>query len=338
MSISKLVLLIVAWIIAASAQGQTVPDLSQMQKELESMKQAVADVQSELRSRPRRGSSFLPNRALAADEHGHLSAIAGDPNSCVRVDGTAGPCGVMTASVFVDGEGPIGPVNGSNRVFVLTRTPLSNSLQLFHNGLILREEVDYRLAARTITLLGTPPSDTDSLVAYYRVGDSKERLVDAEVPGVVATDNGTELTLRYVPVPAASVRLYHNGLLLQAGVDYDCVGRTIRLLSSRQSSGDDSFVVSYRVTDTSDLPAPQQLSPEILRGLLVSLDRLGDDLGGAHEEDGTVHEDSRSWAASEVPRRPSQKRKLSSSDGRTSPAIIEKRLRRAGDVLGLERE
>ncbi|MBR2246173.1 hypothetical protein [Oceanobacillus profundus] len=56
--------------------------------------------------------------------------------------------GVMTdfsGSRFSDQEKPYGDQNGINRVFVLLHQPLSDSLQVFKDGMLMTKNVDYTL-------------------------------------------------------------------------------------------------------------------------------------------------------------------------------------------------
>ena len=48
----------------------------------------------ELTLRPRQGIIFLPSRAAVIGATGELESASGDPEDCIRVDGSSGPCGV----------------------------------------------------------------------------------------------------------------------------------------------------------------------------------------------------------------------------------------------------
>ncbi len=69
-------------------------------------------------------------------------------------------------------EVPSGAINGSNVTFTLANTPLSGTLQLFLNGLLLDEGAsnDYTLSGNTITMNYAPeasPGSADKLLATY---------------------------------------------------------------------------------------------------------------------------------------------------------------------------
>lgn len=67
-------------------------------------------------------------------------------------------------------EVPSGTVNGSNDTFTLSNSPLSNTLNLFLNGLRQKSGAsnDYTLSGSTITFTaGMIPQTGDSLIAQY---------------------------------------------------------------------------------------------------------------------------------------------------------------------------
>lgn len=78
---------------------------------------------------------------------------------------TAG--GGITFNVDRTGDGSItGLVNGANSVFVLSGTPITDSLHMKHNGLDLEEIQHYTRVGATVTMT-TAPASGDRLVAYY---------------------------------------------------------------------------------------------------------------------------------------------------------------------------
>jgi hypothetical protein len=81
-------------------------------------------------------------------------------------------------------------------------------------------------------------------------GGSLPLMVDAETPaGVVDGLNGV-FTLNYAPSPADSLRLYRNGILLKAGVDYTLDGNTVTFVAAARPETGDVLQASYRA------PAP----------------------------------------------------------------------------------
>src|SRR5262249_54899993 len=141
-----------------------------------------------------------------------------------------------TTAVFVDAESPTGTIDGSNAAFMLANSPApSTSLNLFRNGLMQRAGIDFSLSGSTITFVaGGVPRSGDVLRAYYRLPGTgaAASFTDSEVPG--GTINGANLTftLATAPSPAASLKLYKNGVLLTQGADYALSGATISFAST----------------------------------------------------------------------------------------------------------
>lgn len=105
---------------------------------------------------------------------------------------------VALASQGVIPEIPAGVINGVNGTFTLSQTPVAGTLELFLNGLLQQNGVDYTLSGSTITH-NLPPQPGDWLFAVYRtasgiignVADASgttEGLVRLSVPPILATD------------------------------------------------------------------------------------------------------------------------------------------------------
>lgn len=68
-------------------------------------------------------------------------------------------------------EIPAGSINGSNKVFVLSNTPIANTQVIYHNGLaVFMGTGDYTMGSdgRTLTFIAAPVAG-DKLVAVYWV-------------------------------------------------------------------------------------------------------------------------------------------------------------------------
>jgi hypothetical protein len=130
----------------------------------------VVGLVNDLAIRPVKGPSYAPSRAAAIDTMGALVAVLGDPGECVRVDGTAGPCGSLGPG-FVDSETPAGLISGTNAVFTLADSPVpSTSLAVYRNGVLQTQGVDYALSGNVVTFSsGSIPQPGDGLVATYRL-------------------------------------------------------------------------------------------------------------------------------------------------------------------------
>lgn len=144
--------------------------------ETEIPQSSVVGLLNDLSVRPVKGAGYAPSRATVIAADGSLEAVVGNLSDCVRVDGTAGPCGSGAAAGpgFADAETPAGTVNGVNAVFALTGAPLpAESLQVFRNGVLQKAGLDYTLDGSTITFAAeSVPQFGDELVASYRIGDA----------------------------------------------------------------------------------------------------------------------------------------------------------------------
>ncbi len=136
----------------------------------------VVGLVDDLEARPLKGPGFAPSRAVYISETGMLEAVLGSLTDCVRVDGTAGPCGLVDSSGpgFVDAETPAGSVNGANKVFTLADVPSPpSSLTLFRNGVLQKVGLDYTIANNVVTFAqALAPQTGDVLTCSYRLADA----------------------------------------------------------------------------------------------------------------------------------------------------------------------
>jgi len=125
---------------------------------------------------PQEGVGFTLGRAAVINTSGQIDGAAGNLSDCVRVDGSSGPCGSGGGGIlplFSDSETPGGTINGTNAAFTLAFTPSpAVSLDLYRNGVLLKQGVDYSISSSTIAFLtGAIPQTGDSLTADYRYGN-----------------------------------------------------------------------------------------------------------------------------------------------------------------------
>ncbi|MGI8745140.1 MAG: hypothetical protein ACR2NN_21725 [Bryobacteraceae bacterium] len=209
-----------------------------------------------LNIRPSLGTGFTPSRAAVINQSGAIDGALGNLLDCVHVDGTAGPCGATgppnPSTGFVDGETPAGAIDGTNQSFVLSNTPNPPaSLELFRNGLLQQQGLDYSLSGGSLTFLTAQvPSRTDLLVASYRVGASIPGVgfVDAEIPSGGVLGVNLAYTLSKTPSPAASLDLYLNGVRLKMDVDYMLSGgRVILFQPGTGPQPGQTLLASYRI-------------------------------------------------------------------------------------------
>ncbi len=128
---------------------------------------------ADLSARPIKGTAYAAGRVAFVNQAGAIDSVTGTDSDCVRVDGTAGPCGNQAPS-FVDADIPSGVVDGANQTFSLAAIPdPSASLALYRNGLLQKAGFDFTITGRTIQFVsGAAPQPGDTLVASYRQSDS----------------------------------------------------------------------------------------------------------------------------------------------------------------------
>ncbi len=156
----------------------------------------VVGLSNELSVRPMKGVGFGIGRAAVINQAGQIDAASGNLGDCVRVDGSSGPCGSgggAAGSSFADAEVPAGTVDGSNAVFTLTSTPSpAGSLELYRNGLLMRQGADYQISGNTVTFfLASIPQSGDLLVASYRFANPNDPLSSLASPQVVCSSTGS---------------------------------------------------------------------------------------------------------------------------------------------------
>ena len=184
-----------------------------------------------------------------ASINGSVAALASQVTSLSAAVNSTG-AGTTTAS-FSDAEVPGGVLNGSNATFNLAQnpTPLS-SLSLYRNGLLQSVGIDYTLSGTVVTFLpASVPKSTDTIAAYYRVPGTAPlaTFTDNEIPAGTIDGLNVAFTLAAAPSPAASLKIYKNGVLLVQGADYTLSGSNITFASTNVTPQvGDALLANYR--------------------------------------------------------------------------------------------
>ena len=216
----------------------------------------VTGLSNALNIRPTEGTSFAVSRAAVIDSTGALDGATGNLSDCVHVDGTTGPCGTGSggstgSGSFVDAEFPAGTIDGANTAFTLANAPAPPaSLEMFRNGMLLKQGNDYTLSGNALTFLaGAVPNPGDTLMATYRlaVAITGVGFVDLETPAGSVDGNNTAFTLSEVPNPAGSLEVFRNGLRLTSGLDYTASNNTLTFAAGYVPQIGDVVLCSYRV-------------------------------------------------------------------------------------------
>lgn len=209
--------------------------------------QNVSGLRTELDLRPARGATWVSGRSAVIGATGAVEAAVGNPGDCVHVDGSSGPCGDGGLR-FVDADTPEGTIDGVNTAFRLSAAPNPPaSLNLYRNGVLQRS---YTVAANRVTFApGSAPMAGDSLTAWYRVDSGATVTVayaDLEVPSGAVNGVNRDFVLSGIPLPAASLRLYRNGLLQRTGVDYTLAVDRVTFLPVATPQAGDILQATFR--------------------------------------------------------------------------------------------
>ena len=78
-------------------------------------------------------------------------------------------------------------------------------------------------------------------------GSASPGFTDQEVPAGVINGVNATFTLANIPNPPASLALYRNGLLMEAGVDYTLTSQTIQFQTASIPVTGDALLATYRV-------------------------------------------------------------------------------------------
>ena len=144
-------------------------------------------------------------------------------------------------------------MNGINTTFQLGNNPVpAASLNLFRNGILMKQGVDYTLSNGLITFVGVAvPQPNDILLACLshrrrQLGPSFCQCSDSRPEPSTAPD--TAFTIQQAPNPPASLALYRNGLYLRQNLDYSLSGTAIVFGPGLAPQPGDTLLCSYRVT------------------------------------------------------------------------------------------
>lgn len=143
-------------------------------------------------------------------------------------------------------------MDGANAAFTLASAPTpSSSLEIFRNGLLLKQGIDYTVSGNAVTFAASSiPQAADVLVASYRLSVTLTGIgfVDMETPAGALNGSNATFTLSQVPNPATSLDVFRNGIRLASGVDYTVSNNALTFLPSDIPQAGDILLCSYRVT------------------------------------------------------------------------------------------
>lgn len=216
----------------------------------------VVGLSNALNLRPPTGTGYVPSRAAVIDATGALNAAAGAAADCLHVDGSSAPCGTSTTTAapsptFVDGEIPVGVVDGVNSAFTLGNAPSpAASVMIFRNGILARPGSDYTVSGNRVSFAASAiPQSNDLLIVSYRMGPNNSGItfVDSQTPAGTVDGSNTVFALSQAPNPVTSLALYRNGLRLRANLDYVLSGSNVVFHSGLAPQAGDVLLCSFRI-------------------------------------------------------------------------------------------
>jgi hypothetical protein len=190
----------------------------------------VVGLVADLGARPLAAPGFSPGHVAVINSSGQVDSVVGNPSDCVYVNGASGPCGSGgggSAYNFVDGDSPIGTIDGSNASFMLSGVPdPASSMALYRNGVLQKLGFDYTFSSGAIQFLAaSTPQPTDVLLASYRTTSSNATSYPA--PQVLCSGSGaasSASSLTRLGMCGVAAGLLSPGDRLEVRVDYAHVG------------------------------------------------------------------------------------------------------------------
>lgn len=124
---------------------------------------------------------------------------------------------VKKTSYEINGEVPIGEVNGVNKIFNLSQTPISGTDSLYLGGLRQLRDIDYLIDSSQITLAWAPLTGMNILCNYEVVGGLQ---IEGEIAELMNEGEYTRYSLNHSPAMGTE-KVYINGLRVKSGENFD---------------------------------------------------------------------------------------------------------------------
>jgi len=267
---------------------------------------SIPGLRQELDVRPPAGVGYVANRALMVNQSGAMEAVLGSPGDCVRVDGTSGPCSSGTYPSFVDAEQLAGPFDGVKTTFVLRAQPTPpESLQLFRNGIVLKNGSDYTLAGNSVAFVNVAtPQPNDTVQAYYRTINTAPRGFKASQPAE----------------PADSVLIFD---IARASIDLQSISANIRAAVPTQAAVEQLPRSAQLSVSEAPIGVGSKAEFQSMRMLKESLARTsaGGQVPAVLSDKDSAEADDRGSAARVLERMKDNRRMEQADRGSTKPAV-----------------
>lgn len=134
-----------------------------------------------------------------------------------------------SAGQYINGDVPIGVVDGVNRVFTLMSTSIVGKDSGYLNGVRVQRGLDYTLIGQTITFNVAPPLLSTLLWDYFVLMSNPSGYVNGDIPTGLVDGINTVFTLANVPSSLKDSG-FMNGVRQQRSLDYTISGSTITFL------------------------------------------------------------------------------------------------------------
>jgi hypothetical protein len=196
-------------------------------------------------------SSSIENSRRAKQGTGILITTSSSGEVIFSVDPQIGASAAYLSKLALN-ESLVGEINGSNRLFEISRTPADSSqLMIWLNGQLLTcgAGYDYTTTGNSVMFTsGSTPQVDDTLAVMYPYVEASSRYILNERVNVTEVDSVITGELQYTPIEPRRLLLFWNGQLLSQGEskDYTIVGKRIYINASLEElEPDDIFIATY---------------------------------------------------------------------------------------------
>ena len=150
-------------------------------------------------------------------------------NNIFDVTTSSGGGGSETLYPTPKEEIPTGLINGTNRVFGLSETPIDGTLLIFLNGVEQFLTTQYSLSGTIITFVEAPVSGDELSVNYFYGASEVALTPKEEVPSGVIDGDNAEFLLSHTPI-SGTLLIFLNGVEQAETSQYTLSGRTITFI------------------------------------------------------------------------------------------------------------
>lgn len=153
--------------------------------------------------------------------------------------GSSGP--TTTKSIW--SEIPSGTKDGVNSIFSLERTPYSDSIHLYANGILQYLNEEYTVSSSNVIFSpDNVPTTRDRIIVSYEYESS--RIIWNEIPSGIKDGINDTFALDHQPI-LNSIHLYMNGILQYLNEEYTVSSSNVVFASDNIPTSRDRIIVSY---------------------------------------------------------------------------------------------